>query len=165
MSVSKVTSFRCPVQDCRAEIPLDNIKRFTKIIEIKGKEIMVCPACAIRYENEVLSVMRKRVTEATAREMGISPEAVEALREERLYYEKDDEAQIADEVDVMDAEKANRILKKKGDAYEANRTVLQVLQERFQRGLEKERQRKIISPVKGPLIQPANKYTPIPARK
>ena len=49
----------------------------------------------------------------------------------------------------MDNEKVKKVFKKRGDRHEESKTPLQVMSERFIKGLAKERERKVVVPSAG----------------
>lgn len=142
MAKKKAIAYRCPI--CGAIVPDYNMSRYTKLINYKGRLILVCKDCGEFYEDQVLKAMTDRLAEDTAKATGLTPEAIKAMREEREYYQKEDERLVDEEVDVMDNEKVKRVFKKKGDQHEESKTPLRVMTEKFLEGLERERRKKII---------------------
>lgn len=140
----KAISYRCSFPGCREIIPDYNLYRYSKLINFHGKRILVCKDCGDKFEDEVLKVMQNKLAEDTARETGLTKESILALREESEYWRKEDERLVDDEVDVMDSKRARKLFRKKGDQHEEAKPPLQVMTERFAKGLRKQREKKIL---------------------
>lgn len=145
------TEFDCPF--CHVKIALAYVAKNTKLVQWKTKAMLICVGCAKEYEAMVAAAMKKRIDDnyqayedPFGRHDGLSADTIIALRKEQEAIRVEDERLVDEEVDVMDAAKARKLFKKKGDQHEEAKPPLQVIREKFIQGLRKERQKRIIVP-------------------
>ncbi len=149
--VDEVKEFVCPW--CGTAIPLEYMPDSTRMAMVgKDDERLVCITCSDKFEIEIVSRMRDRMTEEKADAMGVSVAQLKALREEQEYWRKFDSEHVDDEIDVMDGRAAKKAFMDKRDPHEQAKPPLQIMRERFMKGMRKEMEKKIVVP--GRSIQP-----------
>ena len=141
-----LTEFDCPW--CHVKIEPEYMGFGTRLVEVGREMLLLCKTCGDEYDITVIQALRNRLTNERADELGVTIENYKALQEEREYWLKYDEANVDDEVDVMDAAKAKRIFRDNRDPFEQRKTPIQIMRERFEAGLRKERERKIVVPAR-----------------
>lgn len=142
--IDKLKDFDCPM--CHVKIPVEYAPKKIKHVNYRGQPKFFCLGCAEEWEALVAITMEKRMAEKYSAVSDLTPKAVLAIRREQKEVQAEDEKLVDEEVDVMDGDKTRKLFRKKGDRHEQAKQPLQVMQEKFIKGLEQERSKKIIVP-------------------
>jgi len=141
----QTAEFKCPF--CREVIPNEKLQRLTMLVEIAGGHgaLVVCRDCGNDYNRMVEIATDKRIASMKAKLTGMTPELILSIRDESRQIQEEDERLVDEIVDVMDAEKAKKVFKKKGDMHEEAKSPIQVMQEQHAKGMRKAREKRIWS--------------------
>lgn len=145
----KIIDFDCPF--CHVKIPTEYMAKKVDLVDYKKQRILVCISCAKEYTAMVSYAKEYAAAIDMADKLGCRPEEIVEMRRERQEIEKEDERLVDEEVNVMDTEAVKKAFRDKNNP---QRTPLEVMRNKFFKGLEKQQQRKIIVPNLTPVARP-----------
>ena len=152
MSKKELHEFNCPF--CHVKIPLDYMAKKTKLVPAGPKQMLVCIGCANEYTEVYEKVTEIALADDLGNELGISAAAAAALRKEKEYYRNLDDERVDEEVDVKDVKKAKKLFYDRNDPLAK---PIDVMKNSFLKGMQKEREKSGLFPVKSKIIKPGDK--------
>ena len=142
-----IIDFDCPL--CHTKIPTEYMAKKTELLRIRGIIMLACIGCNKKWKEYLEFEAELMASEGVAAQLGMDPKDWVKIRRERKEMEKEDEANIDEEVSLFDVKKAKRLFREKWDKH-GIMTPMQGMRRNFRRGMQKEFERKqILVQVKG----------------
>lgn len=136
-----ITEFDCPL--CHTKIPTEYMAKKTDMLTIRGVSMLACIGCNKKWKEQLEFEAELMASEGVAAHLGMDPKDWVKIRREREALQKEDEANIDEEVSLYDTKKAKKLFREKWDKF-GLRTPIQGMRKNFMRGMRKEMQRKLI---------------------
>jgi len=141
--MKKIIDFCCPM--CFVKIPTEYMAKKVELVDVLNTKELVCIGCANDWKASIKRAQEVASAVKTSKILGMTPESIIAMRKERQEIAEEDEKLVDEEVHVMDSEKMLKLYKNRGDKFGRLKPI-EVMQNRFKKGIIKEMERKIIVP-------------------
>ena len=141
--MKKIIDFCCPM--CFVKIPTEYMAKKVELIDFYNTKELVCIGCARLWNATVKRAKEVESAVKTAKVLGMTPEQIIAMRKERQEIADEDEKLVDEEVHVMDTEKMLKLYKTRDNKFGRLKPI-QIMQDRFKKGMIKEMEKKIIVP-------------------